>query len=686
MKLRGIFFIFLFIAFSISFAQVANPVNDLEVCDNDSDGDDTNGFFQGFDFSFQTPAILGGQSPSDFTVSYHESLTDANNGTNALVSPYSNTIPNVQTIYARVTDNNNTNNFATTSFNIVVNALPVTLSVVELRQCDDDTDGFSVFNLTDANSDISSNSVNETFRYYETQVDAQNSTNEIINSQAYTNQTQTSDIVWARTIDSNTGCFRVSQINLIVSTTGIPSSFQRNFSECDDFLDINGNNNANNDDTDGVASFDFSSVTPEIQNLFPSSQQLAIAYYESESDALAEINAITDISNYRNINSPNSQTIYVRVNSLLDNDCVGFGPYITLTVDPVPISNPVSNLSACDNDNDGSDQNGLIQSFDLESQTSSILGAQDPNDFSVSYHISQADATSGTNAVSSPFSNSIAFSQQIYVRVQNLSTGCVNDDESFQVVVNPAPSFEVSSPQIVCRDGGALVLSVDNPAGAYDYSWVTPSGGILNDNQITITSGGQYTVTAMAIDGTGCTSSRSIMVSESEAASIVSNDLTVNGSTLLINTSNLGIGDYEYSITDASSNIVRPYQDAPQFDNLQPNMYLLFVRDKNGCGEVSIQFEVEDHTVSVAEVDKVQFTMHPNPVDAECILELSDTLNDEITIQLFNLQGKLIQQQIQTPVQNRMQMDVSQVSNGLYLVKVKSNGKASVQKLIVHHQ
>ena len=131
---------------------------------------------------------------------------------------------------------------------------------------------------------------------------------------------------------------------------------------------------------------------------------------------------------------------------------------------------------------------------------------------------------------------------------------------------------------------------------------------------------------------------------------------------------------------------MRPYQDAPQFDNLQPNMYLLFVRDKNGCGEVSIQFEVEDHTVSVAEVDKVQFTMHPNPVDAECILELSDKLNDEITIQLFNLQGKLIQQQIQTPVQNRMQMDVSQVSNGLYLVKVKSNGKASVQKLIIHHQ
>ena len=69
--------------------------------------------------------------------------------------------------------------------------------------------------------------------------------------------------------------------------------------------------------------------------MFPASQQLTITYYRNQADALAELNAIADPSNYRNIGYPITQQIYIRVDSDLDNDCLGFGPYITLTVEPV---------------------------------------------------------------------------------------------------------------------------------------------------------------------------------------------------------------------------------------------------------------------------------------------------------------------------------------------------------------
>ncbi|MEQ6122581.1 hypothetical protein AAON49_00075, partial [Pseudotenacibaculum sp. MALMAid0570] len=148
-------------------------------------------------------------------------------------------------------------------------------ATVELKQCDNDTDGFSVFNLNEAATDISTNYINETFIFYETLADAQANTNPIANPTTYTNQVVTTDTVWARAI-SSFGCYRIAEVTLTVSTTGIPATFQRTFNVCDDFLDIDGNDNANNDDTDGVTTFDFSSVTAEVRALFPVTQQLTI--------------------------------------------------------------------------------------------------------------------------------------------------------------------------------------------------------------------------------------------------------------------------------------------------------------------------------------------------------------------------------------------------------------------------
>jgi hypothetical protein len=52
---------------------------------------------------------------------------------------------------------------------------------------------------------------------------------------------------------------------------------------------------------------------------------------------LAEINEITNISNYRNIGYPNTQNIWVRVDSDVDNACYGLGPFVTLTVEKLPL-------------------------------------------------------------------------------------------------------------------------------------------------------------------------------------------------------------------------------------------------------------------------------------------------------------------------------------------------------------
>ncbi|MEZ7504062.1 T9SS type B sorting domain-containing protein [Flavobacterium sp. Arc2] len=212
---------------------------------------------------------------------------------------------------------------------LTVYALPTVSNPITLVQCDDDGDGISNFNLTEKNSFISANHLVETFTYYTSQNGA-NTKDDLAQIKDPFAYISPSASVWTR-VENQNGCYRISQLNLIVSSTQIPTTFKRTFSSCDDSLDNI------NDDKDGISTFDFSSVTNEIKSSFLSSSTLyAIKYYRNEADALSERNEITNTSNYRNIGYPNQQEIWVRVESTLDNACYGLGPHVTLTVNAKP--------------------------------------------------------------------------------------------------------------------------------------------------------------------------------------------------------------------------------------------------------------------------------------------------------------------------------------------------------------
>ncbi|MDR7210391.1 T9SS type B sorting domain-containing protein [Flavobacterium piscis] len=218
---------------------------------------------------------------------------------------------------------------------LTILALPTINSVVTLVQCDDDTDGISTFNLTQKNNSISANSAFESFSYYTTRTAAElkDSSLLIANPLAYTSSDQT---IYVR-IENANGCFSISQLNLVVSVTQIPTSFQiPDYQMCDDFID------EINNDKDGISSFDFSNVTQEIKNTLPApSTNYTISYYKSKADFLAETDAsgnslaIPNISDYRNMEHPNNQEIWVRVENSLSNDCFGFTTF-NLIVNPLP--------------------------------------------------------------------------------------------------------------------------------------------------------------------------------------------------------------------------------------------------------------------------------------------------------------------------------------------------------------
>ncbi len=294
-----------------------SPITTLEQCDDNLDGDDTNGKVT-FNLNTKNTEALNGQT--GITVTYHLTASDAIANTGSITTYYGGN----NTIHVRLT-NTATGCYSVTSFEVKVNPKPVVSNTITLTQCDDDTDAITDFNLTEANGLLATQN-NLTFSYYTTQTEAENNTNPITNTTVY--NSANNGVVWAR-VTNEFGCYRTAKVNLIVSTTQVPAGFQFPLNECDEFISLS------DPDFDGIDYFNLNPATTAILNLFPGNQNLTVTYYTSQANALAETNAITTLANFRNT-IPHSQTIWVRIDSSLNNDCIGLGPYVTLTVNPLP--------------------------------------------------------------------------------------------------------------------------------------------------------------------------------------------------------------------------------------------------------------------------------------------------------------------------------------------------------------
>ncbi|MDO1499881.1 T9SS type B sorting domain-containing protein [Winogradskyella maritima] len=422
-----------------------------ELCDDAIDGDDTNGLT-----TFNLPSvdgnILNGQDNMQFTVTYYETQGEADSGMNPLPNAYVNMVANADQVIARVENVDNPDCYATTTLDLVVNALPVITNAVDLIQCDDDSDGFSVFNLTEADVLISTNAANETFTYHTSMADAMTGNGAIMDPTMYTNTDPSSnpDTLFVR-VENADGCSRVAQLDLFVSATQIPSDVEILYEICD-------SGTVDGDITNGIETFDFTDAEAQIraQSMLPPGQNLTFTYYETEADALAESNAIPDISNHRNDASPFEQEIYVRVDGDIDNDCVGLGVHVRLrTVNPTPNLDP-DDLELCDDNNPGD----LQEAFDL-TQNEAFIFNGDPN-VSATYYLTEAEANFGIGFIPTPmaYTNTDPM-ETIYVRVQNNTTTCYAIVQ-FDIMVNPIPDGGgVISDYILCENNTDFMADFD---------------------------------------------------------------------------------------------------------------------------------------------------------------------------------------------------------------------------------
>ncbi|MBO6632159.1 MAG: hypothetical protein JJ936_11505, partial [Psychroserpens sp.] len=388
-----------------------DPIADQTVCDFDQDG------ITVIDLSFYDALITNNQT-DDFTVTYFESEDDANNNNNILPTFYTN-ISNPQMIYASISPNT-TSCADIIAFEIEVLPAPISNQPASIIICDDDQDGVFIVDLESTIPELVPDTTDRAITYYNSQIDANNSTNPILTPTSYAAATET---VYARIENTITGCYSTETLEIIVNT--LPQFIAiTNYRICEDA-------------SDDIADFIFETKDAEILNGQIGKEVL---YFESQFDADNNTNVIDKTVAYQNTSNP--QTIYVRVQNLTDPNCYDTTSFI-IEVGTNPVFNGPTDWFVCDDiSNDGSEL------FDLNIKAQEM--AQGINDtLDITFYLTMNDAENLTNPIPFQFENTVN-PQQIFAVIDN-GTIC-NSITSFELNVIQVPEANLAAPLVACDD------------------------------------------------------------------------------------------------------------------------------------------------------------------------------------------------------------------------------------------
>lgn len=404
----------------------AFEVDPIIQCDNADDGDDTNGSIT-YDLTTLNTTIYNGQDPSTFSISYHNSLNGAENGTDTILDPTNGILSNTATsIFARIENNLSASCFDVVEIPVTINLLPEANSTT-LTQCDaylNPNDGISLFNLNEAIDQITGGSANREVLFFEDVLDAQNQSGAITSPQTYQN-TQQNQQLFVTVIDENSGCFRIVTLDLDVSTTSANDAI---LSNCDD-----------DGIEDGFTTFDLSDADAQIVNGLGAN--LSVAYYETLENALAEVNQITTYTN-TTASTQGDDILYARVEDN-SNQCFGINQ-VALYLDPLPTLEEQEDYFLCTNQINIQINAGLLSS-------------ENPADYMFFW----------THSGETTQTVSVTQAGNYEVSITNIATGCFRERT---IEVNSSSPAVIQDIQIQDASTNNSVTIVVEGIGVYEYA------------------------------------------------------------------------------------------------------------------------------------------------------------------------------------------------------------------------
>lgn len=295
-----------------------------------------------------------------------------------------------------------------------------------------------------------------------------------------------------------------------------------------------------------------------------------------------------------------------------------------ITINTLPIANPIGNVSMCDPENDNKEV------FVLGLNNAAILGAQNAANFDILYFASQADADAGTPSLPSGGYSNISDPQIIYARIQHKNNPECYATTSFEIKTLPTPDIDLDDVGLVCINTAEYItITAGTTSTAYTYLWF--NGATTPSTKVNVP--GAYTV--KVTNNVGCSKIRTVTVTGSDVAIINSVDIVdlTDNNTVTVNVTPTGNVNttYLYSIDLPEG----PWQQSNRFEHVTSGMHTVYVYDINGCGVVS-------KDISLLEIPKFFTPNGDGTNDYWDIIGMNPLFYRNSTIQIFDRYGKLL--------------------------------------------
>ncbi|NNE31719.1 MAG: T9SS type B sorting domain-containing protein [Winogradskyella sp.] len=402
------------VTITLSSTQTSEPVSDYQICDDTSnDGVET------FDLNTKNAEVLASVPSSNYTISYHFTSSDAQNGLNPILTPIQNT-SNPQTTFVRIEDIDN-GCLAFSTFDLVVNSLPSIVNPTPLEVCDDATaDGYTTIDLSVKDNEITNGQPNLVVTYHATSIDAASGSNPL--PMPYVNSSA-NEQVYVSVQNPQSGCISTTTLDIVVLENPVINTARHYIDACDE-------------DHNGFAEFDLTSI---IDDVLQGLTDVNISFHETYEDAVNGANPIANESNYQNSESE-LQNVFIRV----ENDSTGCASVTTIELHTnlLLTGTNINNISSCDVDNDNSED------FNLESIATGIIN--DLENVTVDFYETEADRDAQTNALD----QSVTYTPQNNPQILYLylASDTCNDVAEIEIILTSVDEFEPIADQTVCDE------------------------------------------------------------------------------------------------------------------------------------------------------------------------------------------------------------------------------------------
>jgi len=251
---------------------------------------------------------------------------------------------------------------------------------------------------------------------------------------------------------------------------------------------------------------------------------------------------------------------------------------------------------------------------------------------------------------------------------------------SVNVVVNPKPV----TPNIYFNQpclSGILQLSANLITGA-TYYWSGPAGFVSTQQNPVITNFSQVNTGIYSLyvkNPYGCNSDTvSGMVSWNGATVVnLGSDLIFcNNETVILNAGS-SFNSYLWNTSDTTQTIAV----SGSVWGIGTHPFSITVTDTNGCvGKDTILVTFQDCS-GIDELTSKDLKVYPNPADNSVHIILPNDFTANTIIQMFDITGKLVINE--NVIDKSITINIKQLSEGLYYIKVTNKGTSLVRELLV---